>query len=218
MTQPLKRLDQLAALRQQLADRARAAEQSATARRAQLARAEAHQREFADAVKDAQPLAPHGRHLPRPTRPLPHPQQRWRDDAAALHASLSDEIDVDTLLDTDDGLSFARPGVGADVVRRLRRGRWVIQGQIDLHGHRVDEARHALVAFLREALKHNRRCVRVVHGKGLGSRDRVPVLKLKVRAWLAQRDEVIAFCQARGDEGGSGALVVLLRPTGNAGA
>jgi DNA-nicking Smr family endonuclease len=130
-----------------------------------------------------------------------------------LDTSMSDEIDVDSLLDTDDSLSFQRPGIGPDTVRRLRRGAWSIQDQVDLHGHRVDEARAALIDFLREALKRGQRCVRIVHGKGLGSKDRTPVLKGKVRAWLAQRDEVIAFCQARPAEGGSGALIVLLRPS-----
>jgi DNA-nicking Smr family endonuclease len=88
----------------------------------------------------------------------------------------------------------------------------VIQDQLDLHGHRVDEARLALGQFVREAWRRGLRCVRVIHGKGLGSKDREPVLKSRVRRWLAQRDEVLAFCQARPAEGGAGALVVLLRP------
>lgn len=158
------------------------------------------------------PLAPHGRRHAHPKPHPPHAASRARDDAAVLHESVSDEIDVETLLDTDEALSFVRPGLGPDVLRKLRRGAWVIQDEIDLHGLRVDDARSALAQFLREMIKHGRRCVRVVHGKGLGSKDRVPVLKGKVRAWLVQREEVIAFCQARAAEGGSGALVVLLRP------
>ncbi|MFN9187167.1 MAG: Smr/MutS family protein, partial [Betaproteobacteria bacterium] len=137
---------------------------------------------------------------------------RLRDEQEVLADSLSDEIDALSLLDTDDALSFAAPGIGPDVLRRLRRGEWSIQAHIDLHGHRVDEARHALGQFLRQAVRAGLRCVRVVHGKGLGSRDRQPVLKGKVRNWLVQREEVIAFCQARPIDGGSGALVVLLRP------
>jgi len=89
----------------------------------------------------------------------------------------------------------------------------VIQDEIDLHGCRTDEARELLGGFLREALKRGVRCVRIVHGKGLGSPDKQPVLKGKTRVWLAQREEVIAFCQARPAEGGSGALVVLLKPS-----
>ena len=115
-------------------------------------------------------------------------------------------------LDTDDSLSYRRTGIGPDVLRRLRRGEWIIQDQLDLHGHRVEEARDALGEFLREVVRRGLRCVRVVHGKGLGSKGREPVLKAKVRGWLVQRDDVIAFCQARGADGGAGALIVLLRP------
>ena len=124
---------------------------------------------------------------------------------------MSDELDIERLLETDAALSYRRPGIGEDVVRRLRRGQWVIQRQIDLHGLRVDEAREALGAFLADCLKRDIRCVRVVHGKGLGSKNREPVLKGKVLRWLVQRDEVLAFCQAGPTDGGSGALLVLLR-------
>ncbi|MDE2397822.1 MAG: Smr/MutS family protein, partial [Burkholderiales bacterium] len=119
-------------------------------------------------------------------------------------------VDVESLLLTDDGLSFRRPGVSADVVARLRRGQWAIQGQLDLHGLRRDEAREALVAFVREARRRGQRCLRVVHGKGHGSPGRQPVLKGKVQRWLAQSAEVVAFAQASGPEGGAGALIVLL--------
>jgi len=98
------------------------------------------------------------------------------------------------------------------VVRRLRRGHWSLQSQIDLHGLRVDEAREALALYLVSCVKREQRCVRVVHGKGLGSVNREPVLKGKVLKWLTQRDEVLAFCQAPPADGGSGALLVLLRP------
>ncbi len=172
--------------------------------------------EFRDAVAGVTPLKEHGRveHASTPPSPLPH--KRWEDDEQVLIASVSDEFEIDTLLQTDDELSFQRPGVGADVLRKLRRGGWVIQDEVDLHGCRVDEARELLVIFLRDALKQGLRCVRIIHGKGLGSRGRQPVLKGKARTWLAQREEVIAFCQARPAEGGSGALVVLLRPAARA--
>ena len=93
---------------------------------------------------------------------------------------------------------------------RLRRGHWAVQGQIDLHGLRVDEAREALGAFVRDAVRAGLRCVRVVHGKGLGSPGRAPVLKAKVHGWLIQKKEVLAFVQAKPLEGGAGALLVLL--------
>jgi len=217
---PLKTLGDLATLREQLAqaerERAERARRAAAAAEQQRAASTSFHREMkALAVK---PLQPHGRHPRKPVHPAPHPVSRRRDDAAVLQASVSDDIDVESLLDTDESLSYRANGIGPDVLRKLRRGEWSIQAEIDLHGHRVDEARESLVAFLKVALKRNQRCVRVVHGKGLGSQGKTPVLKGKVRGWLVQREEVIAFCQARAAEGGSGALVVLLRPTGNAGA
>lgn len=146
-----------------------------------------------------------------PPRPLPIPRHRIADEQAALAESLSDEFTIDTLLDTDEALSYARVGIGPDTLRKLRRGNWVIQGQLDLHGMRRDEAREALTEFLRNAVRRGIRCVRIIHGKGLGSVNKEPVLKNKVRNWLVQKDEVIAFCQARAADGGSGALVVLLK-------
>jgi DNA-nicking Smr family endonuclease len=146
-----------------------------------------------------------------PPAPAPIPRQRLADEQAALQESLSDEFNVDTLLDTDETLSYARTGIGPDTLRKLRRGHWVIQQQLDLHGMRRDQAREALAEFLRNAVKRGIRCVRVIHGKGLGSVNKEPVLKNKVRSWLVQKEEVIAFCQARAADGGAGALVVLLR-------
>ena len=94
----------------------------------------------------------------------------------------------------------------------MRRGDWSIQRQLDLHGLRSDCARELLSQFIREAHKHGIRCVRVVHGKGLGSPGKAPVLKNKVHSWLVQKKEVLAFVQAKPADGGAGALVVLLQP------
>jgi DNA-nicking Smr family endonuclease len=213
MASRIKDLSQLAPLRESLNRAARereaaAAKQLRTAREQQSAA-----EEFRAIVGEVTPLAIKQRvEHDRPPHP-PIPQKRIEDDQQVLIASVSDEFEIDTLLHTDAELSFRRPGVGPDVLRKLRRGEWVIQDHLDLHGARVDEARDLLAGFLREALRRGLRCIRVVHGKGLGSKDKVPVLKGKARVWLAQRDEVIAFCQARPAEGGSGALVVLLRPT-----
>jgi len=143
---------------------------------------------------------------------LPEARQRTRDDQAALDESLSEEIGVETLLDTDDSLSYRRDGIGPETLKKLRRGFWVVQAELDLHGHRVDEARQALGEFLKRSAHRGCRCIRVVHGKGLGSRDGIPILKGKVKTWLIRHDEVIAFCQARAADGGAGALIVLLKP------
>lgn len=149
--------------------------------------------------------------LPVAAKPAPIPRQHIADEEAALRESLSDEFTFESLLDTDESLSFTREGIGSDVVGKLRRGHWVIQSQLDLHGLRRDEARDRLGEFLRQARRNGHRCVRIIHGKGHGSINKEPVLKQKVRIWLAQKEEVMAFCQARPAEGGAGALVVLLR-------
>lgn len=150
-------------------------------------------------------------HTPKPQ--LPQAMQYQRDEKKVLKEAISDEFDVSTLLECDEHLSFRRPGIGTDVTRKLRRGDWSIQRQIDLHGLRRDDAREALSIFIREAHKHGIRCVRVVHGKGLGSPGKAPVLKSRVHSWLVQKNEVLAFVQAKPADGGAGALVVLLMAT-----
>ncbi|MDR7308721.1 Smr/MutS family protein [Rhodoferax saidenbachensis] len=171
---------------------------------------------FQAAIGKVQPMAPPQRAALAPAPPKPIPKQQLLDEAAALQEALSDEVDITTLLDTDDNLSFRRPGVGPDVTQKLRKGKWSIQKQIDLHGLRSDEAREALGAFIRESHKQGIRCVRVVHGKGLGSPGKAPVLKDKVHKWLVQKSEVVAFVQAQPAQGGAGALVVLLQPLNRA--
>lgn len=170
---------------------------------------------FEAAVGRVEKLRPAGVASLRPQPPLPEPRQQQADEAAALREAISDEVDIATLLDTDDQLSFRRPGVSADVTRKLRRGHWSIQRQMDLHGLRSEEAREALGQFIRESHRQGIRCVRVVHGKGLGSPGKTPVLKGKVQRWLVQKSEVIAFVQAAPAQGGAGALLVLLQPVGN---
>jgi DNA-nicking Smr family endonuclease len=203
--------EQLAGVKEGLARRARE-EARRRAEEAEAARRERAEREqFARAVGPVAPLPDRGRVLRVARAPEPVPRQRQADEAQALAASLSDEFDVGTLLDTDDGLSFRRPGIGPDVLARLRRGQWSIQRQIDLHGMTRDTAREALARFIRQAARDGLRCVRVVHGKGNGSPGREPVLKAKVRAWLVQKHEVIAFAQASAADGGHGALLVVLR-------
>jgi DNA-nicking Smr family endonuclease len=212
MAARIKDLSQLAPLRESLNRAAQEREAAAADQRRADRELRTAADEFRAMVGTVTPLAIKQRvEHDRPPHP-PIPQKRIEDDQQVLIASVSDEFEIDTLLHTDAELSFRRPGIGPDVLRKLRRGEWVIQDHLDLHGARVDEARELLAAFLREALRRGLRCVRVVHGKGLGSKDKQPVLKGKARVWLAQREEVIAFCQARPAEGGSGALVVLLRP------
>jgi DNA-nicking Smr family endonuclease len=210
-----KSLQDLGAIRQKVTEAAQAAAAAELARREAERQAEAERNLFVRAVGAVQPVPVKERVHIRPHRPTPRPLQQELDNQAALVESMSDEFDVSTLLDVDDQLSFRRPGIGTDVTRKLRKGEWSIQGQLDLHGLRSDEARTALGQFIRDAKRMGWRCVRVVHGKGLGSPGKEPVLKSKVQRWLVQKTEVLAFVQAKPSDGGAGALLVLLAP-GNA--
>jgi DNA-nicking Smr family endonuclease len=203
-------LAELGALKRALAEREAAERLAAQRRAAEAARAQRERDAFALAVGPVTPIKRHSRAAPTRPAPQPLPLQRQKDEAAVLREALSDEFDVESLLETDEALSFLRTGVGPDVLRKLRRGVWVTQGQIDLHGLTREEAREALVAYVRQAARRGQRCLRVVHGKGIGSPGRQPVLKGKVRAWLVQCGQVLAFTQARGHDGGAGALIVLL--------
>ncbi|KRH99737.1 Smr/MutS family protein [Curvibacter sp. PAE-UM] len=168
---------------------------------------------FQQAAGKVQPLQQPAKAQLKSAKPPPLPLQHQLDEQAALQETLSDEFDISTLLETDEHLSYRRPGIGTDVTRKLRRGDWAIQRQLDLHGLRTEDAREALGQFIREAHQQGIRCVRVVHGKGLGSPGKTPVLKGRVQSWLAQKKEVLAFVQARPAEGGAGAVVVLLQPS-----
>ena len=119
-----------------------------------------------------------------------------------------DAHDLD--VESGDELGYRRDGVSESVLRRLRRGEYAIRDEIDLHGMTQDEARSALGAFLAEAILHGQRCVRIIHGKGRGSGHRGPVLKSAVNRWLRRHAAVAAFCSARRNDGGTGALYVLL--------
>lgn len=218
---PATTLNDFADLKKALRKAAREAAAKAEAELAARAQRESAERQrhadqaaFAHAVGPVHRLPEHGRAQGSGRRPEPVPHRRQQDEQSVLRESLSDDFDVESLLETDESLSFARPELGPDVVRKLRRGVWALQGQIDLHGLRSDDARQSLGQFLRDAQVRGWRCVRVVHGKGLGSPGRIPVLKDKVRRWLVQSERVLAFVQARGDDGGAGALIVLLQSTG----
>lgn len=203
---------QLQAIRQALLQRAKAQAEAQKAALAAEKQAKADHTLFARTVGPVQALRPHDRVMPMRPSVEPVAWQRQKDEQAVMQEAVSDDFDVESLLDTDENLSYRRDGLGRDVIKKLRRGHWSLQGQIDLHGLRTDEARLALGHFLRDAHRLGWRCVRVVHGKGLGSPGRVPVLKAKVQRWLVQKNEVLAFVQARADDGGAGAVVVLLAP------
>ncbi len=163
---------------------------------------------FRDAVRDVKPL---NGPPPAPQPPKPRPAARFTraDRLAVLEESLRDERD-DPALAGGEELVFHRDGVDPAVLRKLRRGNYRVQGEIDLHGLTVAEARQALREFLLHALDSRWRCVRIVHGKGLRSGSRGPRLKGLVGSMLRRLDPVVAYVSARPMDGGSGAVYVLL--------
>lgn len=165
---------------------------------------------FRDAVKDVKPFTAPPKDEYK-LKPKPIPLQFIRDEQQALVDSLSDHYIPAHEIETGEELLYLREGHSPDILSKLRRGHWVIQAKIDLHGLISDEARLYVSTFISNCKKRGIRCVRIVHGKGLGSRNREPVLKHKLRGWLMQKDEVIAFAEAKKQDGGSGAVIVLLK-------
>ena len=203
-------LTDLKVVKKAIAEQARLRVSQAT-EQVKLARQAASDKDlFIRAAGAVKSLPDKRRVLHKTEQKIPLAMQYQKDEKVVLKEAISDEFDVSTLLEADELLSFRRPGIGTDVTRKLRRGDWSIQRQIDLHGLRRDDAREALSIFIRESHKQGIRCVRVVHGKGLGSPGKAPVLKHRVHSWLVQKSEVLAFVQAKPADGGAGALVVLL--------
>lgn len=165
---------------------------------------------FRSSIGDTRPLPDSGKTAFPPHLPWPVPRQNRTDENPLPVDGLSDYIPQE-LAGNEEEFFFLRPGVAPLTMKRLRRGHWAIQAELDLHGMTSDEARACLIEFLDECKQLGLRCVRVIHGKGLSSRNREPVLKLKAASWLMQRDEVLAFCQARPMDGGSGAVIALLK-------
>jgi len=164
---------------------------------------------FRDAVRDAVPLRAAERVRPAAPREPPLPIQSLIDDRMVLEESLHPSFDEP--YEAGEQENYLAPGVGPDVLRKLRRGVWRVQAEVDLHGLTKLEAHAMLSEFMQQCAKRQWRCVRIVHGKGLGSKNREPVLKSRVRAWLAKRKETLAYCETPPAQGGSGALLVLLK-------
>ncbi len=145
----------------------------------------------------------------RPKR-APIPEQRLRDECEVIREMAQGLYDS-AEIETGDELLFVRPGIQHSLTRKLRRGQLSIEGELDLHGQTVAEAKESLVDFLSQARDRWWRCVRIVHGKGMRSQGRMPVLKGKVNHWLQQLDAVLAFSSTRPVDGGTGAVYVLLK-------
>jgi DNA-nicking Smr family endonuclease len=157
-----------------------------------------------EALRGVKPLENTRRAALRRARPAPYPRQTRLDERATLQESLG-PFSPDEAMETGEELLFVRPGVSRQTLRKMRRGHWIVEANLDLHGLTRSEAAASVTDFLHHCTSQRLRCVRIVHGKGLG------VLKAKLRKWLPMKDEVLAFTQAPRTQGGSGALLVLLK-------
>jgi DNA-nicking Smr family endonuclease len=164
---------------------------------------------FRSVVNDTQPLRVRKRHLPKTTTSS-KTRLRHGDEQQMLQESISSELDLSAPEHIDD-MSFQRGSVTRKIMRELRRGKYAVQEEIDLHGCTRPEAKSALQAFINDCVQQGLSCIRVIHGKGIRSGPDGPVLKAAVNHWLRQWDTVLAFCPARPSDGGTGAIYVLLR-------
>ncbi len=167
---------------------------------------------FREAVRDVKPLA-QGGSAGAPRRPSPEARFTRADRFAVLQESLRPDA-ADPELAGGEELVFHREGVHSTVLRKLRRGQYRVQGEIDLHGLNVTEAKQALREFIANALVRELKCVRIIHGKGLRSGHRGPVLKGTVSSVLRRIGPVLAYVSARPVDGGTGAVYVLLATWG----
>ena len=165
---------------------------------------------FRRAMSGTKPLRAETRVPAADKKPKPNARFTEADRKDVLRESVQSDIDA-MEYGNADSLRFQRASVSRTTMRMLARGGYSIQAEIDLHGMTVAEAKPRLAAFVERCARNNKHCIRVVHGKGLGSGDRGPVLKMSVNRWLRRWDAVLAFVSARQVDGGTGAIYVLLR-------
>ena len=164
---------------------------------------------FRDSIGEVTPVH-HDRVAPPRRKPKPRPRFRESDEAEVLRDLLSDQFEPFEQ-ETGEELLYVRAGLQQRTLKKLRRGQFAVDGELDLHGMTTPVARQAVVEFLHECKRRRVQCARIIHGKGRGSRHREPVLKQKIGHWLQQRDEVLGYCSARHYDGGTGAVYVLLK-------
>lgn len=165
---------------------------------------------FRSSVGPVEPVRKPERVLPDAPRPEARPLKTRESEAEVLQEMASGDIDP-AEVETGEELAYKRPGIQTQMFKRLRRGHYIVEAELDLHGLTSVMAQRELRDFLRACSHYNRRCIRIIHGKGRGSRDGKPILKNHVNRWLRLRNDVLAFCSARQSDGGTGAVYVLLR-------
>lgn len=164
---------------------------------------------FREAVGDVRSVTNDRADISKPP-PKAFVRHSEKDDRSVMESLLENLSEAD-LLETGEHLSYTQAGVQRSVLRKLKNGRYSIQSEIDLHGLTVEEARKELSCFLVAAQERRHLCVRVIHGKGLNNTARAPRLKPAVNQWLQRNKQVLAFCSARMNDGGTGAVYVLLK-------
>ena len=164
---------------------------------------------FRDAVGDVKPVN-NDRRAPDPPKKRPIARSAQRDDKAVMEELLEDFSDNE-LLETGEHLAWTAPGLQKSVLRKLKSGKFAIQAELDLHGHTRQEAKQELQRFIHACRERDYRCMRIIHGRGRKSADREPVLKRALDGWLRQPRQVLAYCSARDNDGGTGAVYVLLK-------
>jgi len=167
---------------------------------------------FSELLRDVKPLRKdHSNKIEvNAPKPAPMPKETQKDHKRVLKESLEISVEYEDL-QPGDSLSFCRPGIQNNIYRKLKKGQFNTDAELDLHGMTVAQAQDALAHFIHTSRIANDRCVRIIHGKGYGSSNRGPRLKPMVNQWLQKRNEILAFCSARPADGGTGAVYVLLK-------
>lgn len=164
---------------------------------------------FRQAIGEIDKMEHDGVNLVTP-KPLPVPNQTILSQQDALNKMADDPFDIPDV-EIGDELFFKREGVQQQIMRKLRRGKYAIESELDLHGMTVSIAKKELDGFLSHCQSTNRHCIRIIHGKGHGSANKIPVLKNKLNKWLQKYDSILAFCSAPPNDGGTGAVYVLIK-------
>ncbi len=165
---------------------------------------------FAELLGNVKVLANQDKVVHETPKPRPVPQQSHRDEQKVMQELLISPNEHEDM-QAGDSLSYVKAGIQKQVFRKLKRGQYSIEAELDLHGLTRLEAQQQLNEFVNECREYGLRCVRIIHGKGYGSSNQGPVIKPLVNQWLQRRDEILAFCSARPADGGTGAVYVLIK-------
>jgi DNA-nicking Smr family endonuclease len=165
---------------------------------------------FARAMYGIQPLQHNNQAQIKTKKPVPLPRQQNTPLPAIPADALADSMLLNEGVDIDVEMHYVQAGQDPKILRKLQQGHWGCQGEADFHDYSTEQARQYFATFLSQALQEKMRCVRLIHGKGLSSKHRMPIIKQQIRHWLMQRPEILAFCPAKSAEGGAGVVLVLL--------